>query len=372
MRQRLADAYRTQLEIAQAAVSTTAGKRTCSGSSDRGRGNRRRWRSPNVCATASVDSVVILDDDGNVAYPAAAAVDAASTEPRCRRGDRAEQLEFGEQQSGRGGRGVPSHRRRIDRCVDRGPRSTGASPGARSARAIRVGAIEVLAGLANERPRPRTRTVARWPPMLSCDCSNCLTRDSAEWKEVAASLAKRLNDYEAPLPPADQRRFLMHALRSFDPAIELQNARRPKIWRPSLSTNPIDAAPPGVMHPTKVAECVSDSFAIRARDRDSWKRRRSSATIERCLGRAAVSRRRDRGSARAGAVRGRSERSGGRVARSDAARLAARAGARRFRIVRRGGQRADGVLPLDRRRGRGDHRRARAVGGETCCASSRG
>ncbi len=65
-----------------------------------------------------------------------------------------------------------------------------------------------------------------------------LTRDSDEWHKVAMNLAKRLNDYQAPLPAAEQRRFLMHMLAALDssvffPSIEAEDLAANFLARPT-------------------------------------------------------------------------------------------------------------------------------------------
>ena len=86
----------------------------------------------------------------------------------------------------------------------------------------RDGAIAVLQQLAQGRCGHRFAAAARWPPMPSCDCSNSWTRDSAGMARSRRESRRSAQQLRRATPAADQRRFLMHALVSLDPTIDLK------------------------------------------------------------------------------------------------------------------------------------------------------
>ncbi len=89
-------------------------------------------------------------------------------------------------------------------------------PGACSRRATASGRLASCTSCAPAR-RLSTRWVALLRPTPNCVCWNCWTRSSAEYAAIAASLRDRVARYDAALPPADQRRFLMHRLTELAP-----------------------------------------------------------------------------------------------------------------------------------------------------------
>ncbi|MEX2092131.1 MAG: HAMP domain-containing sensor histidine kinase, partial [Pirellulales bacterium] len=116
----------------------------------------------------------------------------------------------------------------------------------------RGGAIQVLLSLREEAAvaDPHGRSLAADAELRLLEL---MPRGSAEWNEVAASLVERLNDYDALLPPADQRRFLMHALRTLDPQIALGTLPAEDLAAEFLA-RPLSPAPVGVLQPTPLAD----------------------------------------------------------------------------------------------------------------------
>ncbi len=255
VRQRLAEAYHAQLEIARRRID-------------------EQWRETLVrldalaakelparafaeCIRGStVDSVVLLDDSGNVAYPNSAAADPASTEL----GDdwrTAEHLEFTEDN--------PADAAEVYKSI--ATRATNATVAARARQAqaralVRAGdtrgAIRVLQFLSKDDAAfdSHGRSLAADAELRLLEL---LQRDSADWHEASARLAERLNDYNPPLPSADQRRFLMHALRALDPTIKLTTFQAENLAAEFVA-NPIAAEPPNELRPTRIA----DVFQLRS------------------------------------------------------------------------------------------------------------
>jgi len=250
VRQRLADAYRVQLDVVRRRID------------ERWQASLKQLdeiavRQPPQQAFAecvregAVDSVIIFDASGNVAYPAAAvtAVGAAGDEPSDA-WTSTEYLEFSKND--------PTAAAKAYQAIAAEAADPSVAARARQAQArvlVRAGdrgaAIQVLQMLRDD--GAATDAHGR---SLAADAElrllELLERDSGQWQEVAASLAKRLNDYDAPFPPADQRRFLMHAVRSLDPAFELKTLEAEDLAAEFLAL-PLEPAPPGVLQPTKLA-----------------------------------------------------------------------------------------------------------------------
>jgi signal transduction histidine kinase len=247
VRQRLADAYRIQLETARRSID------------EQWQASLKQLdeitvREPPQRAFAecirrgAADSAIILDANGNIAYPAVAAVGMAGGESSDAWRN-AQHLEFGQNDPAAAAEAYQAI------AVTATSASVAASARQAQARALeragdRQGAINVLRLLRGD--GAATDAHGR---LLAHDAElrllELLEPDSAEWREVAASLANRLNDYSAPLPLADQRRFLMHALRSLDPTIVLKTLEAEDLAADYLALSP-EPASPGVLQPTKL------------------------------------------------------------------------------------------------------------------------
>jgi signal transduction histidine kinase len=247
VRQRLAEAYRVQLDVAHRSID------------ERWRASLKQLdeiavREPPQQAFAecvrdgAVDSAIILDANENVAYPTTAAVSMAGEESSVA-WKNAQYLEFDQDD--------PAAAAEAYQAIAAAATDTSIAARARQAQARaleragdRVGAIRVLQFLRED--GESTDALGR---SLAADAElrllELMERDSVQWQAVAASLASQLNDYEARLPHADQRRFLMHALRSLDPKIELKTLVAEGMAAEFLALPP-EPAPPGVLQPTKL------------------------------------------------------------------------------------------------------------------------
>jgi len=159
----------------------------------------------------AIDSVMILGDAGQVLYPSTAASTFAAAEESAEL-RRAEELEFGEM--------LLAEAAEAYEAIVSSARTPAAAAQARQAQARalaqagdREGAIQVLEAMRND--ATSTDLHGR---LLAADAElrllELLERDKPEWRAVAEGLAQRVNDYDAPLPSADQRRFVMHELES--------------------------------------------------------------------------------------------------------------------------------------------------------------
>jgi signal transduction histidine kinase len=215
VRQRLAEVYRTQLQFAQHRIET-------------------EWRQKidtlallvkeHAPAKAfaecikihGVSSVIILDEAGQVAYPSPLRV--AESAPQHPRFDEAQRLEFADN-------AVPAaiqlYREIADMSDDR-------QIVARARQALarcllrsndREGAVAALKLVRADESAtdPQGRSLAADAELRLLEV---LDPTLPERADVAAALVARLNNYDSPLPPADQRRFLMHEVLALLPAVE--------------------------------------------------------------------------------------------------------------------------------------------------------
>lgn len=248
VRQRLADAYRVQLDVARQRINEQW-QDLLNQLDEIAQRDPPQQAFFECVRGAAVDSVIILDASGIVAYPAAAPIGTADTEPSGA-WKNAEYLEFGKKD--------PAAAAEAYQAIATEATDTSIAARARQAQARaleraadRDGAIQVLQVLRND--GESTDAHGR---LLAADAElrllELLDRDSDQRQEVAASLAKRLNDYAAPLPSADQRRFLMHALLSLDPKIELRMLAAEDLAAKFLAASPEPVAS-GVLQPTGLA-----------------------------------------------------------------------------------------------------------------------
>jgi signal transduction histidine kinase len=255
VRQRLAEAYHAQLEIARRRIDEQW--REALVRFDALAAKEQPARAFAECIRGgTVDSVVLLADRGNVAYPNSAAVDPASTE-LVDDWRTAENVEFAEDN--------PADAAEVYKSI--ATRATNATVAARARQAqaralVRAGdtrgAIRVLQFLSKDDAAydSHGRSLAADAELRLLEL---LQRDSADWKEASARLAERLNDYNPSLPTADQRRFLMHALRALDPTIELKTIQAEDLAAEFVA-NPIAAEPANALRRTTIA----DVFQLRS------------------------------------------------------------------------------------------------------------
>jgi signal transduction histidine kinase len=247
VRQRLADAYRIQLDIARRSIDDRW--QILLKQFDEIAGRESPALAFSECATlGSIDGLIILDASGNVAYPTAATANTTRAETNDS-WKNAEYLEFAQNN--------PAAAAAAFNTLAANAADATAAARARQAQARaldsagdRSGAIKVLQLLRED--GAATDAHGR---SLAADAElrllELIERDSSQWQDVAASLAKRLNDYAAPLPLADQRRFLMHALRSLDPSIDVTTLEAEDLAAEFLAL-PLEPAPFGILQPTKL------------------------------------------------------------------------------------------------------------------------
>jgi signal transduction histidine kinase len=192
------------------------------------------------------DSAVIYDDQLRVAYPAPADADSQVDEPATPEWARAHWLEFNDKNLSEA----------ADAYGEIAANATKPLLAARArearARALfhhgdNAGAIQVLQSL--RLTTSATNAAARsLVAAAELRLLELLDADSPERTEVATSLARRLNDYDA-VYPANQRLFLMGSLRSLEPDISL-----PTLDALELAANFLagqsDVAPRGELRPT--------------------------------------------------------------------------------------------------------------------------
>jgi two-component system, OmpR family, phosphate regulon sensor histidine kinase PhoR len=248
VRQRLAEAYRVQLDVARRSIEhrwhTTLKRLDAIAARE-----LPEQAFAECVGGGAVDSVIILDASGNVAYPAAAAVGTAGGESSVA-WTNAEYLEFGKKD--------PAAAAEAYGAVAAAATDASAAARARQAQAralVRAGdrdaAIQVLQLLCED--AAATDAHGR---LLAADAElrllELLDPKSDLWQHVAAKLAQQLNDYVAKPLPADQRRFLMHALRSLDPNIELRTLAAEDLAVEFLAASP-EPVSSDVLQPTKLA-----------------------------------------------------------------------------------------------------------------------
>lgn len=248
-RQKLAAAYRAQLETVGRSIADGWHQKLVT--LDEISGREPPAQAFADCLRAgSIDSVVILGDDGKMRYPSRAASRMAAA-PASVELQRAQQLEFAES--------APAEAARVYSSIAASARSPAAAAQARQAQARalaqagdRAGAIAAL-----EQLRDDDTSTDVHGRLLAADAElrllDLLERNSSEWQSVAESLTRRVNDYAAPLPTADQRRFLMHEL-----AVRADRQDLPTLAAEDLAAefaaNSTAVAQPGVFAPTRLPE----------------------------------------------------------------------------------------------------------------------
>jgi signal transduction histidine kinase len=213
VRQRLADAYHTQLEIAQRRVDAAWQQKL-----DRLEAIASKYPPAQAfaeCVRKGIaDSVVIIDGSGQVLYPAAAAAIVAPDDPADAAWSRAQQLEFVELK--------PAEAAEAYQAIAAQATEPAVIARARQAQSRSLfragdqhGAMAALRDL-----REQNSATDAQGRSLAADAElrllELLDKNSQEWLALVSSLAERLRDYGSPLP-SDQRRFLMHALKSLRP-----------------------------------------------------------------------------------------------------------------------------------------------------------
>jgi signal transduction histidine kinase len=256
VRQRLSDAYQSQLEIAHRRID-------------------EHWREtlerldaivdaqppPRAFASSvtgeSVDSVVILGvHDDQVIYPNSAVAEPVSTEFAAAWRS-AERLEFAADDPA-GAADAYQQIAASEEDILVVARAQQAQARALVRAGDREGALRILMRMRmNDVVRDENgRSLAADAELRLLDL---LPRDSADWNQVATALADRLNNYDSLPPAADQRRFLMHALQTLNPAIEFTTLRAEDLAAEFVAS-PIEVEVFGVLLPTHLA----DVFQLRS------------------------------------------------------------------------------------------------------------
>jgi signal transduction histidine kinase len=232
-RQRLAEAYAAQLEIARRDVDAVW-KETLD------RVTRIADTKPPAAAFAEIvclpgiDSVVIYDAEGNVAYPPATSSspthDNTSGEWRA-----AERLEYGSDKPAEAAKAFAAIAANTDDAL-LAARARQAQARALASAGKTAEAIAVLEQLRRDGTvtDPHGRSLAADAELRLLDL---LKHDSPDWQSVAASLVKRVNDYTLPLP-ADQRRFLMTALQEISTSFQMPTLDAEQLAVDYLATTP--------------------------------------------------------------------------------------------------------------------------------------
>src|SRR4051794_9453187 len=216
VRQRLTEAYHAQLEFAKRRIDAQWQQlgaqldTTLSGGSP-------AQAFAQLVSSGDVQSAVIIDERGGLAYPPTRTfVDDSdlATDPAWRR---AEQLEF----AGNNPRAAADAYHEI--AAGNSKTQIIARAEQAEARCLlrardKPAAVAVLRSL-----RARESATDSQGRLLAPDAElrllELLDSDSPERQSIITSLTKRLNDYTAQQLPADQRRFLMHQLIKLDPAV---------------------------------------------------------------------------------------------------------------------------------------------------------
>lgn len=216
VRQRLADAYRVQLEAARKTIDerwTDELARLDAAAGDR----------PAAAAFAScigsglADSVLVLAEDGSISYPgdvpAPQEVDAFATSSDWQRAVR---LEFVDRNAGQAAEAYAAAARTAADSSLVG-RALQAQARCLLNAGERAQAIEVLQNLRSKDDAVdwRGRSLAADADMRLLEL---LDADSPERPVAASSLRKRVEHYDDPTLPPDQRLFLMRRLTELDPA----------------------------------------------------------------------------------------------------------------------------------------------------------
>jgi signal transduction histidine kinase len=209
-RQKLSAAYRGQLETVGRSIAEDWQRQLAAFDAVAERETPARAFA-DCLRDGAMDSVVILDEAGEVLYPSAAQskIAAASESGELRR---AQQLEFAEL--------LPGEAAEAYAAIAEHAKTAAEAAQARQAQARalakagdRAGAVEVL-----EQMRDDNASTDLHGRLLSADAElrllELLERESPEWRAVAEGLARRVNDYSSPVLTADQRRFVMHELES--------------------------------------------------------------------------------------------------------------------------------------------------------------
>jgi signal transduction histidine kinase len=248
VRQRLADAYHTQLEIAQRRVDAAWQQKL-----ERLDAIANKYppsRAFAECVREGIaDSVVIINGSGQVLYPAATAAIVARDEPTDAAWSRAQQLEFVEHK--------PAEAAEAYQAIAAEATEPAVIARARQAQARSLfragdqrGAMAALRDLSEQ--DSATDAQGR---SLAADAElrllELLDRNSQEWLALVSSLSERLRDYDIPLP-SDQRRFLMHALKSLRSDAVLDTLGSEDLAA-DFAAHPPDSARPAVLLPTPLA-----------------------------------------------------------------------------------------------------------------------
>ncbi len=248
VRQRLAEAYAAQLEIARRDVDAV-------------------WhdsleRLAKIAATKppaeafaecvsdpTLNSVVIYDEKGNIAYPAATENSAVEVinpgEWRV-----AERLEFGADQPAAAAKVFAAIAANTDDMF-LAARAQQAQARALVSAGQNEDAVRVLEQLRHDdiATDPHGRSLAADAELRLLQL---LQRDSPEWKSVAASLLARVNNNEWPLP-SDHRRFLMTSLQEISTSFEMPMLDAERLAVDYLATTP-SSSQPNVVAATKLPE----------------------------------------------------------------------------------------------------------------------
>ena len=253
VRQRLADAYQAQLELAHRHIDERWRYMLARLDAIIGRDVPPRAFAESVTANL-VDSVILLDENGTVVYPDGPTAGMVPGEPNDA-WRKAEYLEFDTQD--------PPAAAEAYRAIAASTADPLFAARARQAHARvlaragdRTGAIQVLQSLSRD-----TAAVDSSGRSLAADAELRLIelseRDSDEWRQTVASLAKRLNEYDFPMP-AEQRRFLMHAMLEADPTIVF-NTLSAEDLAAAVDVQQLERMPPGILRPTK----LPNTFQVR-------------------------------------------------------------------------------------------------------------
>jgi signal transduction histidine kinase len=214
VRQRLVDAYRSQLEIAQQRVDDFWQQRIKNLDSS-GREDSPQQAFAECLKLELADSVIICDVQGRAIYPAPALAAFVPVRDGAAWGQ-ADRLEFSQQDFAGAARAYgeieanatdPIAAARARQAAARVLAKQGDTPGA-------IRALERISGAENVNDS-NGRSLAADAELRLVEL---LDAGAPERTRVIASLRDRLNNYSQPIP-ADQRRFLMHSLQAAEPEI---------------------------------------------------------------------------------------------------------------------------------------------------------